>query len=444
MRHASLAALLMILIAHPLPAADAPDAAERTRQTILYGIDSQVLEIIQSVSKSQDQGFTKELAQVLSEQRSADVRTAVLNLFKDQKVEAGEGQAREIVKGWQDGKPALVAAAVKYLAAMESSGLAASLPPLVDASDNGVALAAIQALGAVGDTSSAELLCAKLKSLDYPDARKTDIILALGALKNPAAVEQLLEIAKNTDEEKVRRMYAADSLGKIGDSRALPVLRDMFAENDALIRQYAASALSRFGLDEVFPSLIQGLRDENAKVREQSAKTLARGLSASQADAALPILAFKAEYDPSSGVRIASIQALGAIGGNGAFDLLLKLFGGSAYPLESREAALGILAAKDLGRSMETIRKVIDAEWTAFDSRTLTSVAKVLSTVKAPELREAFVRFLDSKEPTVRSYGVRGIALNGFSDLKDRLKKMAEGDANAGTRREAEKALEKL
>jgi HEAT repeat protein len=444
MRRALLVPLLIVLIARPLLAADATDAKERARQALLYGIDSQVLETIQLLAKSKDQGFTRELVQILGDQRSAEVQKAVLDLFRDQKVKDGEQKASEIVADWQDGKPALVTAAVKYLAAVAGSGLAANLTPLVDATDNGIALAAIQALGDIGDASSAELLCAKLKSLDYPDARKTDIILSLGALKNPVAVEPLLEIAKNADEEKVRRMYAADALGKIGDARALPILRDMFAENDALIRQYAASALSRFGLDEVFPSIIQGLRDENAKVREQSAKTLARELRASQADTALPILAYKAENDPSSGVRIASIQALGAIGGNRALELLLKILGGSAYPLESREAALTILAEKHLTAGMEPIRKVIDTEWTAYDFRTLAMVAKTLSTVKAPELKDVFVRFLDSKEPTVRSYGARGIALNGFADLKDRLKKISEDDPNPGTRTEAARALEKL
>ena len=44
----------------------------------------------------------------------------------------------------------------------------------------------------------------------------------------------------------------------------------------------------------------------------------------------------------------------------------------------------------------------------------------------------------------VRSYGVRGIAGNHFSDLRDKLKEMSEKDPNPGTRREAEIALGKL
>ncbi|HUJ75942.1 MAG TPA: HEAT repeat domain-containing protein, partial [bacterium] len=334
--------------------------------------------------------------------------------------------------------------AIQYLAAIGSSGLAPALQPLVDSDNNAVALAAIEALGSTADKGAAAFLVAKLKDPDFPDGRKNQCVLALGALKDPAAVDVLLSIAGSTDQEKIRRMYSADALGKIHDARALPVLRSMFAEDDALIRLYAASALSQFGLDEVFPSLLQGLRDDNAKVREQSARALARPLTPSQADAASPILAYKAEYDPEAIVRTAAIHALGSIGGDSALATLRRIYSGPDHPVESREAALGILTAKDLSASMEAIRAVVSTEWASFDPRVLESTAKVLSTVKAAELKDLFIRFLGNKDAVVRSYGIRGIGANGFSDLKDRVKTMSEQDPNPGVRREAALALEKL
>lgn len=428
----------------PAFAADTAEAKDRTRQTLLYGIDSQVIDAVQSIRSAQDTGFTGELLQILNGQRSPEVQKAVFDLFKDQKIRDGEGRGKAILAAWQDTQDALLIAAIQYLAAITSPGLASGLAPLVDAGSSAVALAAIQAMGTSGDKTAAALLVAKLKSPDFPDARKNDVILALGALKDPLAVEVLLSLAGSTDEEKVRRMYAADSLGKIGDARALPVLRTMFAENDALIRLYAASALSRFGIDEVFPSIIQGLRDGNVKVREQSAKALARQLSSSQAETAVPILSYKAERDPEPSVRVASIQALGVIGGDAATKILLKIYSGADHPLDSRETALGILAAKSLSLSMESIRAVVAKEWSSYDIRTLESTAKVLAATRSSDLKDLFVRFLDSPDPVVRSYGVRGIGANGFSDLKDRVKKMSEQDPNPGTRQEAALSLARL
>ena len=441
-----LAAALALLAAcaHPLAAADTAALAERTRQTLLYGIDSQVLDAIQSLKASRDTGFTKELSEILSGERSAAVRKAVLGLFLDQKVKEGEGAARQILTGWQDAPSDVLVAAVQYLAFTGGTGLADALSPLVDSTDGAVASAAIDALGKTGNAATVTLLAAKLKSTDFPDARKSAVILALGNLKDSQAVDVLMTIAKSQDEDKVRRMYAADALGKIGDPRALPVLKAMYDEQDALIRLYAASALSRFGLDSVFPILIQALRDENWKVREQSAKALARPLSSGQASTAVPILTYKAESDPISQVRIASIQALGEIGGDAPMKALLAIYAGSDRPLESREAALGIVVQKSLSSGLDVVRSVISDEWKSYDQRALESTAKVLSTVSSAELKDIFVHFLESPDATVRSYGCRGIAQNHFSDLRERLRLISEKDPDPGTRKEAELSLAKL
>jgi HEAT repeat protein len=417
---------------------------ERVRRTLLYGIDSQVTDALTALKNAWNPVFIPELVAILTDKRSAALQTAVLEIFRDQSVKDGEAPAQAVLDGWQQAQSALAVSAIRYLASIHSNGLAARLAPIADSPDNALAEAAIDGLGQVGDSASAALLIQKYGAADYPDARKPEIILAMGTLKDKSTVDTLMAIVKNTDEDQIRRLYAADALGKIGDPRALPVLRDMLAEPEALNRQYAASALAHFDLQEVFDGLIQGLRDEDAKVRESSAKALARTLSPAQAAVAMPILAYKAELDPVSQVRIASINALGEIGGNDAFQTLLSIYGSTDRPLDSRETALTVLTAHALSLSLTAIRKVVDDEWKAYDTHTLESTAKVLSTVKDAQLREFYVRFLDNADPVVRSYGARGIALNGMSDLKDRLLAMADKDPNPGTRQEAKLAAAKL
>lgn len=314
----------------------------------------------------------------------------------------------------------------------------------MDSSDAGVASAAIRAQGKIGDASSAALLEKKLASPDFPDARRSDVILALGDLKDAKAVDALIAIARNTDEDKFHRIYAADSLGRIGDAKAVPVLKGMFAENDALVRAYAASALAHFGLDDVFPMLLRGLKDDDWKVREQCAKALAGKLSSGQADAAVPALTYKARYDPAAQVRLASIQALGSMDSGGAADALADLYLGSGLPMDSREAAFKALAAKSLSRALEAAQKVIASDWKSVDQRALQSTARVLAAVHGGELKDAYVKLLGSTDAAVRAYAVRGIAANGFSDLKDRIKNLPKTDPSPAVRAEAERALGKL
>jgi len=365
-------------------------------------------------------------------------------MFRELKQKEGEGRAKEILAAGSDSPSELLVSAIMYLAAIGSTGLSPALAPLVDSSDSAVATAAITALGAAGDASSATLLVAKLKSGDFPDAHRSEVILALGALKNPAAVDELLSIAKNTDEDKIRRMYAADSLGKIGDTRALPVLRDMFAEKDALIRLYAAAAVARFSMSEAFPLLVQGLRDESWKVREMSARTLARQLDGGQAGTTVPILAYKAEWDPVPQVRLAAIQALGEIGGSEANGVLKDLYTGQARPLETREAALGALAAHSPSEAIEAARSAIAAGSRSLDQLTLLATARVISTLKDGQLKEIYLKLLENPDPIVRSYAVRGIVENRFGDLRDKLKQVADSDPNAATRAEAARGLSKM
>ncbi len=419
-------------------------ATDATRQTLLYGIDSQVLDVLTSLRASWDARYTPELTSILTDKRSSDLQVAVLQIFQENGVKDGETAARAILDGWEDAGSDLAVAAIRYLGAIHSEGLPAKLAPIVDSQDNGLASAAITALGQVGDSSSVSLLLAKLAAVDYPDSRKGDIILALGALKDRSAVDPLLAIVKNTDEDRIKRLYAADALGKIGDPKALPALREMFAEKEALVRQYAASALARFDIGEVFDSLIQGLRDVDAKVRESSATSLGRTLTPAQASAAIPILSYKAENDPVSQVRVASAKALGEIGTDAALGRLRTIYGTAARSLDSRQAALEVLVRKDLGASMATIRKVVDDEWKSYDMRVLEATAKVISTVRAPELKSLLVHFLESTDAAVRSYGARGISLNGFTDLKDKLAAMAKSDPDPGARIEAERAAGKL
>jgi HEAT repeat protein len=438
------ATVLLFLLAMPVLAADSPSPKERTRQALLYGIDSQVLDAIQGLSATRDTGFNEQLLRILSEQRSSAVQKAVLEFFRDLKLKDGEARAKEILAAGPDSPSGLLVPAIKYLAAIGSSGLAPVLGPLVDSPDGAVASAAIEALGTAGDSSSVTLLVAKLKSGDFPEAHRAEAILALGVMKNPAAVDQLMAIAGNADEDKIRRIYAADSLGKIGDTKALPVLRDMFAEQDALIRLYAASAVARFSMSEAFPLLIQGLRDENWKVREMSARTLGRRLDGGQAGTAVPILSYKAEWDPVPQVRLASIKSLGDIGGGDAARFLAGLYRGQTQAPDIREAALGALAQQSLSSAIEAARDVVAAEGKSADQRALVATARVISALKDGQLKDIYVQLLANPDPIVRSYAVRGIAENHFGDLRDRLKQVAESDPNAATRKEAERWLERM
>jgi HEAT repeat protein len=254
----------------------------------------------------------------------------------------------------------------------------------------------------------------------------------------------LLAIARNTDEDQTRRLYAADSLGKIGDARALPVLRDMFAEQGALVRAYAASSLARFSIDEVFPDLLAGLKDENEKVRTQCALALARSLSDAQAVQAVPALAYKARYDPSSVVRVQAIKSLGAIAVPACLPVLQSLFTTSSTPVESRSAALTALVAHWLAESLPAIRQVIADGLTLTDQRILEVTAAALTDARDPGLKDIYASLLGSRSYAARYSALQGIGANKLSELKDQVQKAADTDPIGSVKQMAKTVLSGL
>ncbi|HVP19420.1 MAG TPA: HEAT repeat domain-containing protein, partial [Spirochaetia bacterium] len=396
------------------------------------------------ISSTRDGRFTKELVSVVGETRSADVKKAILGVFEEQRLKEGEGAARQLLSDAEHQSGDVLIASIQYLSAISAAGLAPLLVPLIDSADSGVASASIRACGKSAEPGCTAALEAKLKNPDFPDARKADLILALGDLKDQKALDDLIAIAKNPDEDKVRRLYSADALGKIGDARALPVLKGMFAENDALVRAYAASALAHFSVDEVFPMLIQGVKDNDWRVREQCARALGGPLSGGQIDAALPALEYKARYDPVSQVRSAAIKAIGSLGSGQSDDILARLYQTSGNPLETRESALRALTGRSLSRAIDAARAVFAAEGKAFDQKPIEATARVLSEAQGAGLKDIYSTLLGSSDAVVRAYAVRGIGANGISDMRDRVKELSTKDASPLVQREAEKALSKL
>jgi HEAT repeat protein len=414
-------------------------------QTLRYGIDSQVLQAIRVIGEAKDTSLTSELAVLLAQAGSTDVRKAILDLFTEQKQKEGQDAARVIVAGWEDQKSDLVTSAIHYLSAIGQADLAKELVPLMDAGDNSIAAEAIDALGKSQDRSITKLLLAKLASLEFPEERKPQVILALGELKDPAAVDALIAVVEDDNAERTNRLYAADALGKIGDPKAIPVLKGLLGEKDALNRTYAASALARFDASQVIVEIFQGLRDENWKVRLECVKALARPLPAGKVSQAVAILSYKAEFDPVNQVRLEAMSTLAAIGGEAAAAVLLKLFQTSGTPMECRERALSLIAQKNVtGAAADAVRKTVESDWSAHDQKALLMEARILSTVHSADLKPILIKLLENGDLYIRIYAIRGIELNGFSDLKERLLTLSARDPVPAVQKEAKRVADKL
>jgi len=415
------------------------------RETLRYGIDTQVLETLADIVKAEDTSLNPELTALLEISLNPRIRTAVLDYYSDLETADGEKAALSVVEFYEDNDQALVSAAIRYLGILDSVPAFEPLSRVAQTAGPILAASAVRSIGLIGPGEAQQFLLELYDDDDMGDEVKNQIVLALGKTGGSDAVDLLLELVLDRDADRIRRMYGCTALGDIGDDRAVDALRQVFGEKDALLRTYAAAALGRFPEADVLPLLLQGLRDSNWKVRIEAARGVAAGsYKAGDHEELVPMLRYKVEQDPVKNVRKEAMRALAGIGTREAMSILRGIYEKDGEAIDVREAALKQLIEHDLSNSVDSIKIVIDQEWERSPQRTLEMTSAHLSRADGGFLGPVYEQMLSSANVAVRIGAMRGIARNGLSALADRIRRIADSDPYAAAKREALSALEKL
>lgn len=413
---------------------------EERRELLLYGIDDQVIAFISTLTEEKNEILAGEVFAAYKMTRNPRMKVEILKYFSEIDFSGAREEALAIVDSFEDQPSKLVSEAIRYLTRGTFEELGERFVPLLDATDQEVARMAIKGIGLSGIETGAQKLLELLDDDDYPSNLKPEIILALGDLKNPAALPRLQEILADEGENPVWRRYACASLGKIGDEAALPVIEKVLYDQDAMLRSYAVGSLQYFEGDRVVDLLIAALKDSFWRVRLSAAQAL----GTMQAVEAVPILIFKAEKDPEMNVRIEAVRALGAVADSASLDALGRFYGQDLTPVGLRVISAELLAEKDLPNSLDLFKNVIERHWGKDTTRILERTAQILSRTESPLLEPFYARFLDSGDMVVMIYGMRGIAKNRVVSLKEAVEKLSGEGNHRSIRREALAALEQF
>lgn len=147
---------------------------------------------------------------------------------------------------------------------------------------------------------SLEILLISFNDPDY--YMRLNAIDGLVKIGKPA-VKPLIEALKNDDP--TMRMYAAETLGKIGDVRALKPLVSLLEDEDATVRIYAINALGNLKSESAVKPLLKFVSDEDPAAR----KSLAEALGKIDDNMALKPL-IKLLEDPDIRVKESAARAL--------------------------------------------------------------------------------------------------------------------------------------
>lgn len=136
---------------------------------------------------------------------------------------------------------------------------------------------AIRLLGEIGDPSSADMLIKVIDDVFFSNncpALKWNAIVALGNFRHDSRVVEGL-IHKMTEETSYLVEAAAESLGRIGDLRALPYLIAALDDKRFAVRMGVVKALASFQEPLALPFLLKVAEgDAEPLIREEAHKAL--------------------------------------------------------------------------------------------------------------------------------------------------------------------------
>ena len=291
----------------------------------------------------------------------ADVATDVVEAL----VRHGSAVAQSLIEQLRSDDDEARLAAVMALGRVGDSRATEPLTELLE-EDRILAIAAAGALASIGDSRAFEPLLAllghpdptvrqaitaALNSLGHPEMggrigpllrdrdphiRESAVRIA-GYFGYPSCADAVFECCR--DEEEAVRRAALEHAPYVGETLALPVLLRALTGDTPRARAAAATALGQVAVPEARAALIGALADGDAWVRYFAA----RALGAHGDRAALDPLGRIAAADSTPYARIAALEAIGAIDGAQAAELLLP-------HAEDADPAIAAAALAALGR----------------------------------------------------------------------------------------------
>ncbi len=395
---------------------------QERRDTLNYGIESEVLDLLAKLKEEGTSDLVQEVGELFRTTANPRIQKGCIELFAELKDYRFAKTAFDVLENFTDLDTELLRSVSSYLGDARFHDALPVFEEMLDNTNTTIALIAVSSIGKLGDPSYGKILLAKIEDDETPKEVKVEMIRAVGYLKSPAGIEPLMRILEDTDEQASWRWAACEALGRIGDRKALPALKKAYESQDSTLRSYVVAAMRNFSGKEIEEFLIDSLRDSFWRVRVSAAESL--GMMKSEAG--VPILIYKARRDPENPVRLASISAIGSIGSREGFAFLGELLSDEKTPASSRTEAGRILVEKDLQHSFTIIETVIAKEWDRSNSAILGALCKALSTAEWSGLDGIYDRMLGHKDLAIRIYGLRGIRLNKFVQLRERIVPLTE------------------
>ncbi|MFW5770900.1 MAG: HEAT repeat domain-containing protein [Spirochaetota bacterium] len=310
-------------------AEEKPDPEDKNvkmiEKTLKYGIHKNRTHAIKMILSLKKDSSKKHLVEILNEQMKTEENMEVKKTAITTVAELGDTSAMPwIIDSLDDQSDDVQIAAVyaikrmKYTAAKDT--LIKKFKEQDLSEESNLTEALIHTLGELDAPEITSYVIESIKDTRTTNNNRQLLVLFLGNVKSGTSKDFLVQLLKDSHEDKRIRAYAANSLAHIGDSSVASHINKVIDEIEAYplskrktfynLHIYCVASLAKLGDESAIPRLEDALQSDNAVVRLRAIKLIQELKTKRTID----ILKYKMEYDPSPKVQNAAKEALKEMG----------------------------------------------------------------------------------------------------------------------------------
>lgn len=413
---------------------------EKRQMTLLYGLESDVIALLDTLIKEEDTSFSKDIFIVFEKTNNSAVKEKIFTYYRILKDYTLKPYALQILQDPYDEKKQLVSSIFSYVADLEIKEAAPYITALLKNESEDYFDMALSAIGKVGGADDAVFLAEYLKTGDLSIARKQSLMRSLGQLQAVETWESLVEIVKDEDENTFVRMYAAEAIGNMKKDESVDILADLFSQQDVNLKTYAVKGLSNYTDEKAVSIILDAFKDNYYKVRLEAAAAAKKQLLTE----AVPYLIYRSENDPETAVRYACYESLGSIKNDEAKDFLKKILENTKINDTARAKAGAVILENTITDIYPSFKSVAISTLKDDKLKNLRyALGKEIAKYEIIEFNDLCEEYLNHKDVATKGIGLDIFMRNKYPSLVSVVREIASNEKEGSNQRKAKLALEK-
>lgn len=393
------------------------------KNTIKYGLPSEINELLDDLLKNEDPRFTNEIYDLFQVSKNPQIKEKVLRYFTKLEDPCLEDYAVEILIDPYDTKNEIVKAVFQYVSKVKTVEAIEPVVELIKSENEDYFNDAISTIGEIGSEKEAIFLVEFLDRDDLSDAQRQTLMRTCGKMHAIETWDKIVEILENEDENSFVRSYAAEAIGLMKKEESVPILVEHFASTDPNLRQYVIKGLINFpDIVEAKATLLQGIRDEHWKVRQESI----RAVKELKLQEAVPYLTYRVEKESEKVIQNESYSAIAALNSSEGNEFLINQITNKKVSDAKKQKVVEVLLKEGFAGEKEILEL---AKEVVEDDRRKSlryAIGKELAKNPKDSYQEICLMYLNSKDSTTQNLGLDMYKNKKFAAAEPKMQEIAK------------------